>query len=120
MQNAYAAYREASITADDPRAIEYKLMAKAATALELSAEDPIQLPAAIFDNRRLWQTLVTDLSDPGNKLPDRMKADLIGLGLFVERHSEKVLRREADVAVLIDINRTVMKGLVGKPSKPQG
>ena len=65
-------------------------------------------------NRRVWATLADDCSHPGNALPDSTRAQIISLSLFVHRTTSHVMRREADVDVLIDLNRTMMQGLSGR------
>jgi flagellar protein FlaF len=59
--------------------------------------------------------LQSDLSADDNQLPDGLKAQLISLAIWVDRHSSKVLRGKAEVGPLIKVNRTIMEGLAGTP-----
>ena len=73
--------------------------------------DPIAFANAINDNDKLWRIILTDLVNPDNKLPDDVKAGLISLAMWVERHSGKVLRQEAAIDVLIEVNEQIIDGL---------
>ena len=47
-----------------------------------------------------------------NALPEATRQrSVISLSLFVHRTTSQVMRRETDVDVLIDLNRTMMQGL---------
>ncbi len=49
----------------------------------------------------------------GNKLPDALRAQLIGLAEFVRKHGMQVLAGKASIVPLIDINTSIMRGLRG-------
>lgn len=70
--------------------------------------------SAVHKNSELWTVLAADLADPGNGLPDDVKAGLISLAGMSVRHGHSVLMGEATPALLIDINLSVMKGLRGE------
>ena len=76
-----------------------------------SASGAAALAAALVENRRLWCALATDLASPANALPPPVRASLISLAAFVERHSGRVLAGEAAPDILIAINRNVIAGL---------
>ena len=63
-------------------------------------------------NRRLWSTLASDCSDSGNGLGGPLRAQIISISLFVNRHSSVVMRGEDDFSTLIEINRSIMQGLI--------
>jgi flagellar biosynthesis activator protein FlaF len=65
-------------------------------------------------NRRLWSALATDCADPGNRLPQVVRARIISLSLWVGRHTSAVMRREEEIEPLIDINRMMMQALSGQ------
>jgi len=66
---------------------------------------------AILWNRRLWLALQGDLATEGNGLPDELKARLISVAIWVDKHSRKVMKGEGDLTPLIDVNRNIMGGL---------
>lgn len=93
-----------------PRSDEYAAFSRITSAMK-RAGTFAETAEALTDNRRLWSLLAADLAGEGNGLPRQVRADLISLSLFTDAHTSKVLRREAGIEVLIDINTTVMAGL---------
>ncbi|MEQ8366940.1 MAG: flagellar biosynthesis regulator FlaF [Roseicyclus sp.] len=67
--------------------------------------------AALHDNRRLWTTLATDLATPDNLLPQSLRAQLFYLAEFSLLQSSAALKDASALSALIDINRSVMRGL---------
>jgi flagellar protein FlaF len=109
------AYKKTAASAEDPRAMEYRLFGDVTRALiEADKADPHDFQTrinALDWNRRLWSTLASACSDPTNALAPSLRAQIISLSLFVSRHSSAVMRREDDMEVLIEINRMIMQGL---------
>ena len=66
---------------------------------------------AIHENRQLWTLLAADVATDGNKLPDQLRAQIFYLAEFTTVHSRKVLRGDASLEALIDINTAIMRGL---------
>ena len=87
------------------------------TVAKLGGKITPRLAEAIDLNRRLWSLLATDAADDENLLPDATRAGIVSLFEFTRRHSSKVLRGEADVQTLIEINAAIMRGLNGGGSK---
>ncbi|MDQ1153116.1 flagellar biosynthesis regulator FlaF [Brevundimonas sp. SORGH_AS_0993] len=111
------AYKAATARAETPRDLEYRLFGQVTRALVQASETPGNDLAARIDaldwNRRLWSTLAGACSDPSNALAAPMRAQIISLSLFVNRHSSAVMRGEESFQDLIDINRMIMQGLAG-------
>jgi flagellar protein FlaF len=79
---------------------------------------PMTLRAeALHDNRKLWITLATDLASPDNGLPQTLRAQLFFLAEFSLLQSRTALRDPAALTALVDINRSVMRGLDGEGPK---
>jgi flagellar protein FlaF len=114
---AQTAYGGPAIPTRTPRATEYEVFARVSrrlgTAIAAGTGGFATLAAALQDNRRLWTVLAADLVEPGNGLPDALKARLLYLAAFTEAHTHKVLSGKAGAEVLIDINTAVMRGLRG-------
>jgi len=95
--------------------MEYRLFGQVTRALvhasSVDAADVATRIDALDWNRRLWSTLATDCTSPHNALGQSMRAQIISLSLFVNRHSSKVMKGEEDFETLIDINRSIMQGL---------
>jgi len=73
-------------------------------------EDP-GFMRALDNNRRLWHALEEDLARPQNQLPDPLKAQIISVAIWVERHSKLAEQGEASAEALIQVNESIMKGL---------
>jgi flagellar protein FlaF len=112
-----AAYQTALRTTENPRDAEYRLFAQVTRAL-MGARDRLQnsekgeaFYQALSWNREMWQTLALDVRHPGNQLPDRLKAQFVSLAIWVDKHTVRVMRGDASIDALIEVNRTVMAGL---------
>jgi flagellar protein FlaF len=66
---------------------------------------------ALHDNRRLWLTFASDLASPQNSCPDDVKASLISIAVYVERHTSAAWESDDVLAGLIEINSNILAGL---------
>lgn len=105
-------YNLAQRATENPRSTEYRLFAQVTRAL-MGIGDRLGPPDySVLDwNRRVWLTLQMDLANDENRLPDALKAQLISLAIWVDRHTTEVLQGKAQVAALVDVNRAIMEGL---------
>jgi flagellar biosynthesis activator protein FlaF len=112
------AYQTAARKSETARETEHRAFAFATRGLIEAAGLPEfeigRKAEALARNRRLWTLLAADCAGEGNALPKPLRAQIISLSLFVDRHSSAVLREGASMDVLIEINRTVMQGLAGQ------
>lgn len=122
MQNAalaHQAYNDAATPVRDDRSAEYQAFARVTRALQVAKDagssDMVKLAEAVFLNRRLWGILGGDVSADDNGLPDALKAQILSLSIFVQKHSSAVLNGSGDVEALIEINMNVMRGLQMAP-----
>ena len=105
-------YVQAQNATEEPRQTEYRLFAQVTRALMQSQEGAkSEIAKAIHWNRRMWLALQADCASDANVLPDETRAGIISLAIWVDKHSRKVLKGEAEVSPLIDINRSIMEGL---------
>jgi flagellar protein FlaF len=75
----------------------------------LGNEDSIE---SLLYVRRLWTAFIEDLAHPENGLPDRLRADIISVGLWVIKEADRVReQRSNDVVQLIEINRLIRDAL---------
>jgi flagellar biosynthesis activator protein FlaF len=74
-------------------------------------ERHVRLCEAIYQNSRLWITILDDLVSPENRLPTDVKQRLASLGATSLTHGRKVLAGQASIQLLIDINRAILTGL---------
>ncbi|WP_271144907.1 MULTISPECIES: flagellar biosynthesis regulator FlaF [unclassified Brevundimonas] len=103
--------------------MEYRLFGQVTRALmhaaSVDASDIATRIDALDWNRRLWSTLATDCSDPGNAMTMSLRAQIISLSLFVNKHSSAIMRDGETFDVLIDLNRAIMQGLATDPTAAQ-
>ena len=101
------------------RDTEYDAFSRITFALRNAAAgaDPHETILAVHKNNELWTILATDLMQPGNNLPDDLKAGLLSLAHFSIRHGHAVRNGSGDISALIDINISIMKGLRGEVAK---
>lgn len=107
-------YQQVQNRTEDPRKTEYRLFAQVTKALMdagAEGESKTVLAKAVHWNRRVWLTLQADCANDDNCLPEEVRAGIISLAIWVDKHSRMVLKGEADITALIDVNRTVMEGL---------
>lgn len=118
MYQARAAYGRPEPALRSTRQIEYDLFARITRRLtEANQRRDTDFPGfarALHENQRFWTALAADVAMPGNALPAQLRARLFYLYEFTARHSRKALAEAADIAVLIDINTAIMRGLRGE------
>ncbi len=62
--------------------------------------------------RRLWTIFIEDLAHPENGLPDKLRADIISIGLWVVKEADRLREEKSnDVMQLIEINRLIRDAL---------
>lgn len=113
------AYQRTLKTTENPRNTEYRLFAEITRELiaaQLRGGIDAALVEAIDRNRRLWIALATDCADDDNRLPKETRAAIVSLSIWVQKYSRSVTRDGEDIGALIDVNRSIMKGLKPAPS----
>jgi flagellar biosynthesis regulator FlaF len=73
--------------------------------------DVIRRVQAIADNRRLWITVADLMRDPGNALPQELRASIVSVGMAVQREMDQ---DSPDLDFLIAINENIAAGLSGQ------
>lgn len=116
------AYQKAAARAETPRDLEYRLFGQVTRALisasEAGAGDVSVRMDALDWNRRLWSVLANDCASEGNQLPKQLRANIISLSLWVNRHTSAIMRNEAEFGPLIDVNKMMMQGLGPRAEAP--
>jgi len=124
-----AAYKRTISETESPRQIERRVLSNVTAEMESkylafdqaeTSGDKLALLAeglrdTLWYNERIWLTMRNDLSETGNALSPDLKAGLISLALWVETHTQGVLKGERKVKPLLDINRSIVRGLEGNP-----
>jgi flagellar protein FlaF len=109
------AYQQVQNVGNDAQETEHRLFMEVTKSLILVQREKDKGQAffkALDWNRRLWSTLSTDCAVEGNGLPKELRAGIVSIGLWVSKYTSQVARGKEDIAALIDINKTIMEGLV--------
>ena len=118
--NAYASAARSNQAIDTPRELEASLLIKAATKLQLIADDWLareqDLDEALTYNRKLWTLLVSAVIKEENPLPVEIKRNILGLANFIFNHTFRVAAAPAaaKLGVLVNITRDIAAGLRGR------
>lgn len=78
------------------------------------AGDKTELLDAVRRNWRLWTIFQASLVDAECTLPREVRANLLGLANFIDRHTAQILGNPepAKIDVLVNINRQIGEGLL--------
>ena len=109
------AYQTVAQRTENPRDTEYRLFGQVTRALldaeKLDRSKIRERMDALDWNRRMWSGLGADCSVDGNGLPDIVRANIVSLSIWVNKHTSLVMRNQEEIAPLIEINRIIMQGL---------
>lgn len=114
MLQAHAAYSDVAVATKTDRSLEFDIIAGVTAKLRAAAMGDVpfaQLVSAVDNNRRMWAVIAASMADSQNSYPDMLKARFFYLYEFTSEHSRKVLKNEASLEPLIDINSSVLRGL---------
>lgn len=120
------AYRKTIAHTEQPRQIERRLLSEVTAELKDHIDfDIIQnsegklsalsdgLRVIIVRNQKIWQVLMHDLMESENLLDPALRANLISIALWVDRHSIAVLKGDKKIMPLITVNLSIIRGLSG-------
>lgn len=107
------AYRKNQTVQGSPRQTEADILLRVAREIEAAkAKGQGEMNDALLRNISLWQLLAFDCADENNQLPQALRAQIISLAIWAVRHSDLAMIGEANPDALIDINRTIARGLI--------
>jgi flagellar protein FlaF len=102
-------------TAQDCRARERRAFDRAISLLKLAKEkgrSSRESVEALMFLRRLWGTLMDDLANPENGLPQALRASLISIGLWIMKEADLIrLDKSDNFDGLIEMNSILREGL---------
>lgn len=122
-----AAYKQTITETETPRQIERRVFSLVTSRLEQFQPDfdakedngeKLSLLAnglrqTLWQNERIWMAVKRDLAETENALGNELKASLISLAIWVEKHTLLVLEGKAKVKPLLDVNWNIISGLEG-------
>lgn len=118
------AYQSSQKLGAGARQTEARALLEAARRLSAVKEDKDNVSeyrAALRLNWRLWTIIQADIASEENALPSEIKANVMSLSIFIDKHTIGALA-EPDpkkLDVLIDINRNIASGLMETPDQPE-
>jgi len=116
--NVAAAYASVSASVLGHRDIEQRVFQQSNGRLMAARNNPdpstVQLAEAVYTNSRLWTLLAADVVCDHNTLPKDLRAQLASLAIYAQKAGRAVLRKEAKIDVLIDLNSAIIAGLGGE------
>ena len=125
-KSPFAAYAEIQRAGLTGRALEASVLLKAAQQLNeartrLNQGDTLAGSEALLHNRRVWEILMLSATEATHPLPHDVKKAVANIGLFVLRHTFSQMAKPsvAGLTTLIELNRTLAEGLMGKSPLPQ-
>lgn len=108
-------YAEHSVSTRSDRRSEYEVVARVTQELrDCAVKSKANFAAyaeALHTNQKLWTALVVDIADAKNPLPKELKARIVYLAEFTNVHTRRILRENASVMPLLEINMAILRGL---------
>ena len=118
--SGYSAYQTAQRATMNPIQVEADVLGRVTREIEAQRDDKgPELVKALYRNVQVWNAFSADCLDPDNKLTDQLKASLVSLSLWVEKHTSQVVAGKATVDALIDVNRSIIAGLFEAQKRQQ-
>ena len=79
---------------------------------EKAGPKSLQAVEALLFLRRLWEFLLVELGNSENQLPEKLRAELISVGIGLLKEADAISRGESsDFASLKQISQTIADGL---------
>jgi len=115
--NAASAYATVTTTVLAPRDIEQRIFQQTNGRLMAVRDDPAlpfsALADAIYQNTRLWTMLAVDVLSDENTLPKTLRGQIASLAIYSQKTGRAVLKGDAKIDDLIEVNRSIIAGLGG-------
>ena len=109
-----AAYQRVQTIAEHPRGTEARLIAEITREMNCAWDTGCRgaaLMPALHRNREMWSTFAAACGAQGNALPDALRAAIVSLALWVDRHTSEVIAGREPVDALVEVNRELLEGL---------
>lgn len=112
--DAYKAAQSATVLVDGRQA-EADALLRIAREIETTKDgDPKPLMTALIRNIKIWNYFARDCVLPANQLPTDLKAQIVSLAVWVVGRSEEAISERTGVEALVEINRTIARGLMSR------
>ncbi|SRR5690606_22713457 len=109
------AYQKSAQRTETPTDREIRAFSRVIALLEAAdRSNPLTVIPAVYENDRLWTVLQAELVAPDNALPPQLRASLLSLSIWAQRHGAAVIEGKADLQPLIDVNKQIAAGLMAQ------
>lgn len=68
---------------------------------------------SLHRNREMWTVFAAACGTAENGLSDELRASIISLANWVDRHTSQVMAGKESIDDLLEVNRSIMSGLLG-------
>jgi flagellar biosynthesis activator protein FlaF len=109
-----ASYQRVRQMAETPRDTERRLIAQITAEMAAAWDSGVRggaLMPALHRNREMWSTFGAACGAVGNALPDAVRAQIISIGLWVDRFTSEVVAGRESIDALLGVNRDLLDGL---------
>jgi flagellar biosynthesis activator protein FlaF len=120
MQSAAQAYGAIARKIASPRELEADLLLQAAARMQAVYDcwddKRGDLDGALLQNRKLWSIFLTSVTETDHPMPPAIRQNVANLGVFVMNRTVSLLAdpQRAELVTLININRELEAGLLGR------
>lgn len=119
------AYKRTITHTESPRQIERRLLVSVTAQLERDylpydqSERRIErlqfladgLRTPLWKNQQVWSAFKLDLAEAKNGLEPALRASMLSIAIWVEKHTQGVMAGGKQIRPLIDINHSIINGL---------
>lgn len=108
------AYERVRTLTEHPRATEQRLIGEISRAMMTAWEQGHRgatLMSPLHRNREMWSVFASTCGAAGNGLSSEVRAAIISLSLWVDRHTSAVMAGRESIEPLIEVNRAMIDGL---------
>jgi len=105
------------------RELEASVLTKAALLLQQcqnnwdASDRDVRLDEALKYNQRIWSIFQSELAQPENPLPKKLREDILSLSLFIDKRILEIMAKPVSekLSVIVNININIAAGLKGSP-----
>jgi flagellar protein FlaF len=117
MQRTASYFRTPQIGGATPRETEILAFGLCNDRLT-KATTPRERIEALGKTQQLWSLLVKDLASDGNRLPEELKRNLLGLGFWAMGYATKAALQNLPLEPLVNVHRDMIDGLRAQARAP--
>jgi len=112
-----SSYQNTSLALKGSRQQEAEMLTRINTELTRALSQPDNVADynnALLKNQRIWNLFLVALTDENHPYPVELKAELISLGIWVNRQTQNAITNWEEANDLIALNRDIIEGLSPK------